>query len=141
MLNRVLADEHMLYTQLRNFHWNVEGVHFRTFHALFEEQYDAVKIIADDVAERIRMLGGNAIGTLREFLDTTTLEEAPDEYPAADTMVERLVQTHERIIVNLRQDIASSTAHFEDEGTADLLTAIMRQHEAMAWMLRSTLAG
>lgn len=139
ILNRILADEHMLYARLRNFHWNVSGIHFRTFHELFEEQYNAIMLIADEVAERVRMLGGYAIGTLSEFLGATTLDESPNTYPLAETMVRRLAQAHEHIIQNLRDDIDACADEFGDEGTADLLTGIMRQHEEMAWMLRSTL--
>jgi starvation-inducible DNA-binding protein len=139
ILNRTVADEHLLYTRLRNFHWNVTGVHFQTFHELFEEQYEAVKLIADEVAERVRMLGGYAIGTLGEFLDAGTLEETPDDYPSAETMVRNLVEAHEHIIKNLRDDIAECAEEYGDEGSADLLTGVMRQHEEMAWMLRSTL--
>jgi starvation-inducible DNA-binding protein len=56
-------------------------------------------------------------------------------------MVDRLVQDHEQIIRNLREDIDRSTEEYHDEGTADFLTGLMEQHEEMAWMLRSFLEG
>lgn len=141
ILNRVLADEHLLYTRLRSFHWNVTGINFRTFHELFEEQYDAISLIADDVAERVRILGGLALGTLQAFLNTGTVGEAPIGQLSAEAMVHSLIEAHEQIITNLREDIEVSADECGDEGTADLLTDIMRQHEEMAWMLRSTLNG
>jgi len=35
-LNKLLADEHLLYTKTRNYHWNVTGIHFTVLHELFE---------------------------------------------------------------------------------------------------------
>jgi starvation-inducible DNA-binding protein len=49
-LNRLLADEHVLYIQTRNAHWNVEGPDFLTKHRFFEEQYGQIETIIDDVA-------------------------------------------------------------------------------------------
>ena len=46
MLSLVLADEHVLYIKLRNYHWNVTGMFFQALHGLFEDQYD-------DIAEKI----------------------------------------------------------------------------------------
>ena len=67
VLNTVLADEHVLYTKLRNYHWNVTGPQFHALHEFFFWQYDEVKAIADTVAERTRAHGGFAIG-LERFL-------------------------------------------------------------------------
>ena len=56
-------------------------------------------------------------------------------------MVDRLVQDHEQVIRNLREDIDKCGDEYHDEGTADFLTGLMEQHEEMAWMLRSFLEG
>jgi starvation-inducible DNA-binding protein len=137
-LNTLLADEHVLYTKTRNFHWNVTGIHFSTLHALFEEQYEAIKLMADEIAERTRKLGGFAIGSMRAFSQYMRLEDAPDTQITAEAMLIDLVEDHEQIIRNLRDDI-DRAAELGDEGSADLLTGILRQHESMAWMLRSML--
>lgn len=136
-LNTLLADEHLLYTKTRNYHWNVTGIHFSTLHALFEQQYDRLKLMADEVAERTRMLGGTAVGTLTQFLERTRLAENGNATPTAADMLANLVDDHEQIISNVRQDIEACANQFNDEGTADLLVGIMRSHEEMAWMLRA----
>ena len=64
ILNALLADEYVLYTKTRNYHWNVVGPQFNDLHKFFESQYEALNDIVDDVAERSRALGGNAAGTL-----------------------------------------------------------------------------
>ena len=140
LLNVVLADEQLLYTKTRNFHWNVTGMEFRQIHILLEEHYEQMQLLADEVAERARMLGGNAIGTFAEFQEATRLSETPGEVPTATEMVERLVEDHEAFITNIRQDIESAMEEYDDQGTGDLLIGVLRAHEKMAWMLRSFVA-
>lgn len=136
-LNMLLADEHLLYTKTRNYHWNVTGIHFVTLHELFEDQYNLLKEMADEIAERNRMLGGPAIGTMAEFLQVTRLSETPGTIPAVSDMIANLLDDHEHIISSLRDDIEACSEKFDDEGTADLLIGAMRSHEKMAWMLRA----
>ena len=70
LLQKLLADEYVLYTKTRNYHWNVVGPQFNDLHKFFEAQYNELNTIVDDMAERARSLGGNATGTLAEFLDS-----------------------------------------------------------------------
>jgi len=133
----VLADEQLLYTKTLNFHWNVTGPLFRQLHVLLEDHYQQMQLLADEVAERARMLGGNAIGTFAEFQETSRLSESPGEIPTAEEMIEQLVEDHEAFITDLRQDIGAAMEEYDDQGTGDLLIGVLRAHEKMAWMLRS----
>ncbi|HRQ49812.1 MAG TPA: ferritin-like domain-containing protein [Agriterribacter sp.] len=63
-LNRVLADEHILYNKTRSYHWNVEGPSFMELHKLYEEQYTALAEVIDEIAEWIRTIGHCAEGRL-----------------------------------------------------------------------------
>jgi starvation-inducible DNA-binding protein len=137
ILTTVLADEHTLYTKLRKYHWNITGPQFFALHELFEQQYNSIKEIADTLAERARAHGGNAIGTLEEFLDRTRLDEEPGQYPNAPIMVSNLVQDHERMVRNLREDARICAEQYHDVATEDLFIGIMQEHEEMSWMLRS----
>lgn len=105
ILGRLLANEHVLYTRLRNYHWNIVGMAFGPLHALFQEQYEALADDIDEVAERIRMLGPNVPGTMTEFLQLATLAEHPGELPDDRGMLAQLVADHEAIIRHLRQDL------------------------------------
>ena len=138
ILTKALADEHVLYTKTRNYHWNVVGPHFNDLHKFFEGQYDQTAEDIDEIAERIRALGGKAVSTMVEFLQHTGLEEHPGKYPDAKSMVANLVADHETIIQNLREDIKSCNQH-NDVGTEDFLTGMLEKHEKTAWMLRSIL--
>lgn len=132
----LLADEHVLYIKLRNYHWNVTGIHFQPLHALFEEQYTLLANSIDEIAERIRSLGYFTPGSLENFKSIARLEESGHLYGDAEVMLQNLLKDHEAIIRFLRQDIHSAE-EANDAGTADFLTALMEEHEKMAWMVRT----
>jgi starvation-inducible DNA-binding protein len=139
ILNLLLADEYVLYTKTRNYHWNVVGPQFNDLHKFFGEQYEALDDFVDDVAERARTLGGHSVATLGEFAEAARLKEHPGQFPSDEDMLENLLADHEAIIRQLHADAAASTFH--DMGTNDFLTGLMEDHEKMAWMLRSFLEG
>ena len=141
ILAPLLADEYLLYTKTRNYHWNVVGPQFNDLHKFFEAQYEALDEIIDDVAERARALGGRAVATLAEFMKLARLKEHPGRQLAAREMLRDLLADHEALIQTLRRDLDAALARHGDAGTNDFLTGLMERHEKMAWMLRSFLEG
>lgn len=135
ILTVVLSDEMILYTKTRKFHWNVSGNSFMELHKLFEEQYTALEVIIDDTAERIGQLGAKAIGTMKEFLETTTLVESPNVYPNQQDMLTELCDDNEKMITYLRENISVCEEN-DDAGSADFLTGVMKALEKNAWILR-----
>jgi len=137
-LNKLLADEHVLYNKTRNYHWSVEGPSFMEFHKLYEGQYTELAEMIDQIAERIRTIGHFAEGRLKELLKLASLEE-----PAAPTeqakQIANLESDHETIINRLRKLIQDFEDKYKDAGSTDFVTGLLKQHEKMAWMLRSYL--
>lgn len=138
LLARLLADEHVLYVKTRNFHWNVTGLDFGSLHALFEAQYTALAGTIDEIAERLRSLGGVAPGSMKEFLKLTRLDEQPGGKLEAEKMLAALLVDHEAVIRLLRADIETADKA-GDAGTNDFLVGILEAHEKTAWMLRAHL--
>ena len=141
LLNRDLADQYLLLIKTKKYHWDVIGPQFRSLHTLWEEQYNAITLNIDATAERVRQLGGYPLGTAAGFVEYGSLKEHPNDLPSANEMVARLVQDHEQVIRNMREDVDKCGEKFHDEGTADFITGLMEQHEEMAWMLRSFIEG
>src|SRR4030042_1143369 len=81
ILNNTLANEAILSQKIRSAHWNVSGSGFFELHILFDSQYKQLNEISDEIAERSRMLGGIAIGSLQEFIQFSRLEEQPGSVP------------------------------------------------------------
>ena len=136
-LNRLLADEVLLYVKTRNYHWNVQGPDFSETHKLFEAQYEELDEIMDQVAERTRMLGARAAGSMSQFLEMTQLKEDKGTTTGEKEMFTGLLIDHESVVRRLREDLDVVGDKFHDLGTQDFLTGLMEQHEKMAWMLRS----
>ncbi|MCO6490119.1 MAG: DNA starvation/stationary phase protection protein [Phaeodactylibacter sp.] len=141
LLKHLLADEHVLYIKLRNYHWNVTGIHFQPLHAFFEEQYTALAVHIDDIAERIRSLGFFAPGSMEEFGAYARLKETHHLEGDARQMLENLLHDHEALIQSLRKDQEAAMEQYGDAGTQDFLIALMEVHEKHAWMVRAHLAG
>ncbi len=141
LLNRDLSDAYLLLVKTKKFHWDVVGPQFLTLHKLWEEHYNVLTENIDAIAERIRSRGGYPIGTMKGFLELTSLDEHPGDVPMATGMVEILIGDHEQVIRNLREHVDACGDDFHDVGTADFLTGLMEQHEQIAWMLRSFIEG
>jgi starvation-inducible DNA-binding protein len=137
-LNKILANEHILYAKTHNYHWNYVGDNFMEMHKFYEGQYEELAEMIDEVAERIRMIGHFAEGRLKEYLKLTDLEE-PAPTPDQQKQVRNLLDDHETVIRLLRQQVDIMQDKLKDAGTADFLTGLMEKHEKMAWMLRSYL--
>ncbi len=138
LLQSTLANQHVVYMKLRNFHWNLKGPRFSPLHELFQEHYELMEQSIDATAERIRMLGGVPAGSMAAMVERASLEEHPDELIDGDRALHALVSDREEAIRSLRTAI-NRISDLGDEGTADMLIAQMRSHEKIAWMLRSFL--
>lgn len=138
-LNRLLADEFILYTKTLNDHWNVRGMQFSSLHEFFEILYEKSQDFADDVAERVRTVGGTALGTMEDFLRHTRLEEQAGAPPDPRGMIGNLLADHEQIMDVLREGIELTEHTFNDPGTNNFLTDLLMKHEKLAWMLRAHL--
>src|SRR5690349_732576 len=104
-LNKILADEHVLYIKTRNAHWNVEGRDFYAQHKFFEDQYSQLEEIIDEVAERVRAIGHFAVGTMAGFLKLTHLTEQSPSSNDSLSYIKELLDDHESIIVHMRENI------------------------------------
>jgi starvation-inducible DNA-binding protein len=138
-LTIILANEMVVYVKTRKYHWNVTGSSFMELHKLFENQYNAIALAVDEVAERISKLGGMAIGSMASFLKHATLKES-ETNPSPKAMIEELLNDHEQAASDIRKYISEIEEDTNDIGTADFLTALLRDHEAKAWVLRKYLA-
>jgi starvation-inducible DNA-binding protein len=138
-LNKLLADELLLYLKTRKAHWNVEGADFYAKHKFFEAQYEQLDGIMDDVAERIRSIGHYAVASWAEFSRLTHLTEQSREKNDSIGFIKELLIDHESLIVKLRENITRFAEEFKDLGTSDFVTGLMEKHEKMAWMLRAHL--
>lgn len=137
ILSHLLADTYILYTKTQNFHWNVVDPRFYQLHKFFEAQYEELAEALDVIAERIRMLGGQAPGSMQKFLELSSLNEALEKLDG-DKMLQQLAEDHHFLADSIRSSI-EETSKSGDEGTTDMLINRLRSHEKNRWMLKSHL--
>lgn len=140
-LNRTLANESVLLVKTKKFHWDVSGPQFKSLHELWDTQYATINVYVDELAERVRYLGGFPVGTMTGFLETATLKEHPGQVSSATESVAALLADHETIVRELRKRISRCADELNDAGSADFFTRLLQDHEKMAWMLRSFIEG
>ncbi|ACA98312.1 MULTISPECIES: Dps family protein [Cyanophyceae] len=134
-LSHILADTYLLYLKTQNFHWNVQGNLFYGIHNLLEEQYQALAIAVDDIAERIRVLGLSAPGSFHQFLELSSLKEASG-LASAEEMIAELSNDHITLTEKLK-GVLQQAEQNHDVSTVELLSGRIRDHEKQAWMLSS----
>lgn len=132
-LNTLLADYHLYYQKLRNFHWNVIGKNFFDLHEKFEELYDDAKLKVDEIAERILTLRYQPVSNLSEYLQTSNIKESPADLSDSQ-MIKTLLEDHGVILTQLRK-VSEIADKGGDEGTIDLIGAYIRELEKTSWML------
>ena len=132
-LNILLADYHLYYQKLRNFHWNVSGKNFFDLHEKFEELYEDAKIKVDEIAERILTLRHQPTSNLNEYLKISNLKESPSNL-SDSKMIETLLEDHGTLLQQMRAVIKTANKG-GDEGSIDLIGAYIRELEKTSWML------
>lgn len=132
-LNGLLANYHIYYQNLRNFHWNVNGENFFDLHALFEELYNDARLKIDEIAERILTLRMRPITRLADYLQYARIEEA-GVIEDDRQMVEVVLEDHRVLIENMRE-VLEAANNIGDEGTIDLIAGFLADIEKKSWML------
>lgn len=128
----------VLYQKARNYHWNVSGPEFFQLHTAFEKFYDALATDIDDVAERVRILGAPAVGTLAEMLVLSLVKEESGLYPDAKTMVKNITSDFQLVTDFIKSAAAKSQSEYQDEVTAGMLYGLAQNYEKTLWMLKET---
>lgn len=135
----VLSDTYVLAIKTHGYHWNVTGPSFHGLHALFETHYNELTAAADEIAERIRILGLMPDGSMASFLENTIIEEAGTSAMDATDMIMDLLESHKLLRGRLLEgeDLADE---LDDLGSQDLMLARLQYHEKVIWMLDSLLS-
>ena len=128
-LNQVLADEFVLYVKTLKVHWNIEGRDFHALHLFLDTQYNQLQTIIDAVAERIRKVGHFANGNMKQFMADASLKEMTSTGAVSENVLAELATDHEALIRKMRSLIDDFEEKYDDAGSSDFITGIMKQHE------------
>ena len=135
LLNKNLANLHVLYVKLHNYHWNVKGMNFKPVHEMTETYYDYFAEQYDEVAERIVQLGGKPYATLQDYLKNASLnEESKNEFDVKIVLNSVLVDFE---FLNKEFKLISKTANeLLDMPTASYADNNVAWLEKQIWMIK-----
>jgi starvation-inducible DNA-binding protein len=133
-LNTLLADTFCLYLKTKNFHWHMSGPHFRDYHLLLDDHGDQIFAMTDDIAERVRKIGGT---TIRSIGHIARLQRIPDndaDYVTPQDMLSELHEDDKALTLSMRA-VHALCDDAGDVATASLLENWIDQSQRRSWFL------
>jgi starvation-inducible DNA-binding protein len=133
-LNTLLADAFALYLKTKNFHWHVSGRHFHDYHIMLDEQSDAIFATTDQLAERVRKLGGTTVKSIGQIGKLQTIKDNNEDYVPPREMLRELMEDNKHVAAAMRKAHKLADDN-EDSGTAGLLETFIDETERRTWFL------
>jgi starvation-inducible DNA-binding protein len=134
VLTDLLADLFALYIKTKNFHWHVSGPHFRDYHLLLDEQSEQILTTTDDIAERVRKIGGVTLHSIGQIARSQRIADNEEEFVPAQDMLAELCQDNGQLAVRLRSAHRICDEH-EDVASASLIENWIDAAERRVWFL------
>ena len=139
-LHIALANTFVMYFKAHTYHWNVEGKDFPQYHEFLNDLYEELHDAVDPSAERIRVIGQYAPHSLKDLLESATIEEDEDKPETAEAMFENLLDANSKVIDSLNKVFELATSA-KKQGIADFAAGRLDTHDKHGWMLKSILKG
>lgn len=137
-LNVFLSDLNVFYRKLQNYHWNVKGSDFFVAHPKLEEYYTEVNEQIDEIAEHILALGGQPLGTLKDYLNTTKITEAENKKVDSTLVYSELVKDFSKLLQDTK-DIKNAADAEGDHKTSAMMDNSIENYSTKIWMLKQSL--
>jgi starvation-inducible DNA-binding protein len=139
-LNGLLADSYALYLKTKNFHWHVSGPHFRDYHLLLDDQAADILGATDDMAERVRKIGGTTLRSIGHIAKLQTIVDNDADFVPPGAMLKELMDDNKKVTQRMREAHEVADEH-EDVATASLIENWIDQTEKRTWFLFEAARG
>lgn len=133
-LTALLADLFALYIKTKNFHWHASGPHFRDYHRLLDEQSGQIFATTDDIAERVRKIGGVTLHSIGEIARLQRVADNDEDFVPARRMLAELCEDNAQLTLRLRS-AHSLCDEYGDVATASLIENWIDEAEHRIWFL------
>jgi starvation-inducible DNA-binding protein len=133
-LNVLLSDVFALYLKTKNFHWHVSGPHFRDYHLLLDEQGDQIFAMTDDIAERVRKLGGTTIRSIGHIARLKHVADNDAVYVEPQDMLSELREDNQALMGRMIE-IHGLCGDANDVATASVLENWIDETQRRVWFL------
>ena len=133
-LNALLADVFTLYLKSKNFHWHMSGRHFRDFHLLLDDHGDQLFSMTDDIAERVRKIGGTTVRSIGHIARLQRIGDNDADYVTPADMLSELHEDEKALVLSMRA-VHTLCDEAGDVATASLLENWIDQSQRRSWFL------
>ncbi len=136
-LNEYLSDLKVFACKLQNYHWNVKGKEFFLMHEKLEEYYDCANKEIDEIAESILMIGGQPLGTLKDFSANAKIGEANNEKVTQAVIFGALIQDFNTLLgksIKIKEEADSNKIYL----ISTLMDDSIKGYSKKIWMLNQS---
>ena len=136
-LTALVADVFTVYVKTKNFHWHMSGPHFRDYHLLLDEHADQLFAMTDDIAERVRKIGGTTLRSIGHIARVKRIPDNDADYVSPRDMLSELWEDNKALVLSMRSahDLCDEVG---DVATASLLENWIDEGQRRAWFLFET---
>jgi len=139
-MRKLLADVFALYVKTKNFHWHMSGRHFRDYHLLLDQHAEEIFAMTDDVAERVRKIGGTTLNSIGDIARHQRLKDNNQEFVAPGDMLAELCADNQQLVRSMRSTHEVCDRH-NDVATASMIENWIDQAERRTWFLYEIQVG
>jgi len=133
-LNALLADVFVLYLKTKNFHWHMSGPHFRDYHLLLDDHGDQLYAMTDDIAERVRKIGGTTIRSIGHIARQQRIPDNDSDFVTPADMLSELREDEKAVLLSMRA-VHALCDDAGDVATASLIENWIDQSQRRIWFL------
>jgi len=137
-LNVFLSDLNVLYRKLQNYHWNIKGEDFFAVHVKLEELYNDINERIDEIAEHILIIGKQPLGTMKDYLEKSQIQEANNEKICSNKVYGSLLKDYS-ILINNAVKIKEDADNEKKYDTSALMDEYLQDFNKKSWMIRQSL--
>ena len=137
-LNEFLSDLEVMNVKLQNYHWNVMGKGFFITHEKLEEYYDEIREQIDEIAEHILSLGYQPLGTMKDFMQKSEIQEAKNEKIKSIEIIKSVIkdlQILQQKAIKIKQEADNK----DDHATSAMIDTYLQNYSKKLWMLNETI--
>ena len=137
-LNLFLSNLNVFYRKLQNYHWNIKGEDFFIVHAKLEELYNDINERIDEIAEHILIIGKQPLGTMKDYLEKSQIQEANNEKICSNKVYGSLLKDYS-ILINNAVKIKEDADNEKKYDTSALMDEYLQDFNKKSWMIRQSL--
>ena len=134
-LNEFLADLNVFYRKLQNYHWNVKGKNFFVLHERLEQYYDKINEEIDEIAEHILALDKQPLGTMKDYLEKSSIEEAKNAKIEGEIVLDKILTDYETLLQK-SMCIKKLADEHHIYSTSSLIDSYILEYSKIIWMLK-----